>query len=33
MYQNIGHGGLYEIPEQIAADIDLFVRSRENYIL
>lgn len=33
MYQNLGHSGLYEIPEMIAADIDLFFKTHEDFIL
>ena len=32
MYQNLGHSGLHECPEMIAADADLFFRTREHYI-
>ena len=32
MYQNMGHSGLHECPEMIAADADLFFRTREHYI-
>lgn len=31
-YQNMGHSGLNECPDIIAADADLFFRTREHYI-
>ena len=32
MYQNMGHSGLHECPEAIAADMDLFMRMHEKYV-
>lgn len=32
MYQNMGHSGLHECPEMVAADMDLFMREHEKYV-
>ena len=32
LYQNMGHSGLYECPEWIAADLDLFFRTHDGTV-